>query len=215
MDRPTSQDPDVGGTEAHRLEELWAGDFGDQYADRNAQIDERRERFWSGLLDRFQVGNVLEVGCGQGGNLRPLARRLQPEDIWGVDVNILALDRARRHAPGSNLVRAPARDLPFRDGWFDLVFTAGVLIHQPDDTLSHVIAEVVRCSRRYVLWIEYHADERVEVPYRGQSGALIKRDYGRLYREVAPGLEVRDQGFLGHDEGFDNATWQLLEKPSD
>ena len=129
-----------------------------------------------------------------------------------MDVSATALERARSNAPGVNAVLASARELPFRDGWFDLVFTVGVLIHQPESTLPLVMSEIVRCSRRFVLWAEYHADRTIEVPYHDEPGSLFRRDYGRLYRELFAGLTVRREGFLGSDEGFDRVTYQLLER---
>jgi len=74
------------------------------------------------------------------------------------------------------------------------------------------MSEVVRCSRRYVLWIEYYAPRTEEVEYRGQPGSLFRRDYGRIYRETFPELRLVSEGFLTPDEGFDRGTWQLLEK---
>lgn len=199
-------------TEAARLEELWAGEFGGEYADRNRALDERRAAFWTGLLDRYPIRSVLEVGCGQGGNLAPIARVLEPADVWGVDLNLTALARAREHAPGINVVTARARRLPFRDRLVDLSFTVGVLIHQPDESLPDVMAELVRCSSRYVLWAEYHASTSETVPYRGQAGALFRRDYGALYARHHPELSVVEEGFLEKAEGFDRVTWQLLER---
>jgi len=207
---PRVTDPEP--TEADRLEELWAGEFGDAYADRNRVLDERRAAFWSGLLGRYPIRSVLEVGCGQGGNLAPIARVLDPADVWGADLNLTALARAREHAPGINLVIARARRLPFRDRLADLTFTVGVLIHQSDESLPAVMAELVRCSARYVLWAEYHAPTDEAVPYHGQEGALFRRDYGALYTRHHPELAVAEEGFLDRDEGFDRVTWQLLER---
>lgn len=200
-------------TEATRLERLWSGPFGDAYTERNATLDERRADFWDRLLTAHPIRNVLEVGCGQGGNLAPIARILPPAEVWGVDVNESALARARANAPGVNAVRNVARRLPFGDELFDLVFTMGVLIHQPDSTLPLVMAEIVRCSRRFVFSGEYHAEKPTEVPYHLERGALIKRDYGRLYGELFPELELIEEGFLGPDSGFDRVTYQLFAKP--
>lgn len=199
--------------DARRLEDLWAGEFGDEYVERNHVLDERRRTFWATLLRSYPIRSVLEVGCGQGGNLGPIARILKPADVWGVDINEGALSRLRTNAPGVNAVIGGARRLPYRDEFFDLVFTAGVLIHQPEITLPIVMSEVVRCSRRYVLWIEYYAPKTEEVAYRGQAGSLFRRDYGGLYREAFPELRLAQQGFLAPDDGFDRGTWQLLEKP--
>ena len=199
--------------EARRLEGLWRDEFGNAYVRRNAALDDRRGAFWADLLGDLEIASALEVGCGQGGNLRHLAAILPPEAVWGVDVNAEARVRAHQNAPGTNVVAAVARALPFRDGLVDLALTVGVLIHQPDTTLPLVMAELVRVSRRYVLWVEYHADETTEVPYHGERGALLKRDYGRIYHALFQELQVRGEGFLGEDAGFDRVTWQVLQKP--
>jgi spore coat polysaccharide biosynthesis protein SpsF len=198
--------------EADRLERLWAGEFGVRYADRNAVLDTRRAAFWYDLVDRHGIRSVLEVGCGQGGNLAPLVQRLEPSDVWGIDVNEVAIDRARANAPGANIVRSRARLLPFRDGFVDLAFTMGVLIHQPEESLAAVIGEIVRCAGSYVLWGEYHAPQTEAVPYHGETAALFRRDYGAIYRTLHPSLEVVDEGFLDAGSGFDRVTWQLLAR---
>ena len=74
------------------------------------------------------------------------------------------------------------------------------------------MGEIVRCSGRYVLWAEYHASRTEEVPYQGRSGALFRRDYGSIYRELFPELRPIDDGYLGRDDGFDRVTWGLLER---
>jgi pseudaminic acid biosynthesis-associated methylase len=204
----------LGFAEAERLESLWRGEFGNAYVERNAALDERRAAFWRSLIEARPIRTTLEVGCGQGGNLRPISAIIEPGNVSGIDVNGEAIKRARLNAPGTNVVHSVARDLPFESGRFDLVYTVGVLIHQPDETLAEVMAEIVRCSRRYVLWIEYFAPEAVEVPYHGIPGSLFKRNYGALYAAQFPDLSVRSEGFLSPDEGFDRATWQLLEKPA-
>jgi spore coat polysaccharide biosynthesis protein SpsF len=197
-----------------RLEGLWAGEFGEAYIERNRALDERRTAFWARLLEPHGIRSVLEIGCGQGANLRPISTLIEPRDTWGIDVNESALAIARGNAPGINVVASVARKLPFRDGLVDLAFTVGVLIHQPDETLGQVMAEIVRCSSRFVLWAEYHAAATEDVPYHGVAGSLFRRDYGAIYGELFPELEVRDEGFLAPEDGFDRLTWQLLEKPS-
>ena len=91
-----------------------------------------------------------------------------------MDVNEAALAALAADAPEIRTVLTPARALPFEDGAFDLVFTTGVLIHQPPETLPVVIDEIVRCSARFVVCGEYFADSLEEVPYRGHTGALFR-----------------------------------------
>jgi pseudaminic acid biosynthesis-associated methylase len=198
-------------SETERLEELWSDEFGDAYVERNVAAGEGRDAFWHGLIDRLAPATVLEIGCNVGANLRWIVDRVPPRAVYGIDVNESAL-RAIRERLGVNAVWSPARELPFRDRLFDLVFTAGVLIHQPETTLPLVMGEAVRTSRRHVLALEYAATETVEVPYRGQERALFKRDYGRLYSELYPELELVDQGELGRSEGWDDVTWWLFRR---
>lgn len=206
-----SETPD-SQAETSRLERLWAEGFGDEYVERNREAGVGRDAFWRKLLSDVDVGSVLEIGCNVGANLRWIDGFVPSRAVWGVDINETALQTIRQRLPGINAVWSPARELPFRDRSFDLVFTAGVLIHQPETTLPLVMAEAVRCSRRYVLALEYFADEVTEVPYRGQEGALFKRDYGQLYAESFPELDLLATGELSEGEGWDDVTWWLFRR---
>ena len=201
-------------SDAARLEALWGGDFGDAYVERNRAAAAPRRPFWEALLGEFPAKSVLEVGCNLGANLIWVSELLPDGEVYGVDVNRKALREIRRSAPDVSAVHATARQLPFRDGWFDLCFTAGVLIHQPPEVLPLVMAEIVRCSRRWVLCAEYFAETLVEVPYRGERGALYKRDFGGLYQQLFPELALQKQGFLARSEGWDDLTWWMFEKPA-
>jgi pseudaminic acid biosynthesis-associated methylase len=198
--------------EVTRLEQLWAGDFGDAYVDRNRSAGDVRNEFWKSLLQELPVESVLEIGCNLGQNLKWIGQSIDPGRVFGIDINAKALAELRKNESGINAIWCPARDLPFRDRWFDLVFTMGVLIHQPESTLPLVMAEIVRCSRRYVLCGEYFAEQATEVPYREQEGALFKRNYGRIYQELFPELKLVKQGFMGRDMGWDDITYWVFEK---
>lgn len=198
--------------ETLRLENLWNSEFGDDYVDRNQTVGDHRAPFWKMILSEFPSQSVLEVGCNIGANLQWIASLVPPHNVYGIDVNKKALRELRERVPDVNSLWCPARDLPFRDRWFDMVFSMGVLIHQPESTLPLVMSEIVRCSKRYVLCVEYHSEETVELAYRDQTGALFKRNYLRIYQELFPELELRKQGFLSRDEGWDDVTYWMFEK---
>lgn len=202
----------VPSSEATRLEALWSGDFGDDYVERNRGSYDQRRPFWTDIVKRTRCTNVLEVGCNVGGNLRWLAELIEPHAVHGIDINRKALIQLSGLLPEVNRTWAPARDLPFRDRHFDLVFTMGVLIHQPEVTLPLVMHEMVRTSRRWLLCGEYHASATEEVGYRGHTGALFRRDYGALFLEHFPELRLDSTGLLGHDDGWDDVTWWLFER---
>ncbi len=197
-----------------RLEALWAGEFGDAYTQRNEGVaDGRRQPFWSSILDRTNARSILEVGCNIGANLRCLADGVRR--VEGVDVNVEALRCLEEDVPYATGRVAQARSLPFEDAEFELTFTMGVLIHQPDDCLGQVMDEIVRCSSRFVLGGEYFAPATEEVRYRGIDGALFKRNYCDLYQERHTTLRLVDEGFLGRGDGWDDMTWFLFERETE
>ena len=65
-------------------------------------------------------------------------------------------------------------------------------------------------SYRYVMSIEYEAEQETEIEYRGQMGLLWKRPYAEMYE--AKGLTLIDRGKLHQDAGFDNCTYALFTK---
>src|SRR4051794_5642352 len=106
--------------ETQRLEALWAGEFGDDYVERNRDAESGRRDFWAGHLQALGVRTALEVGCNIGGNLRWIAEILGVENVAGVDVNEKALAILRESHPGIDARLARGAELPFADGEFDL-----------------------------------------------------------------------------------------------
>ena len=198
-------------SEAARIEGIWGGEFGNAYVERNPVDPQLRQTFWRGITERFPAASILEVGCNLGANLRPLVQVTPPRTaLCGIDINATALASLHGAEPRVRLARASGRALPFADDTFDFVFTVGVLIHQPPELLPIVMAEIHRCARRLVLCAEYYAPEPVEVPYRGQTRALFKADFGAFYT-TRHGLQVRESGrLLG--PGWDDVTYWVLEK---
>jgi glycogen(starch) synthase len=86
---------------------------------------------------------ILDVGCGPGRALAPLALH---HEMTGCDVSAEMLDEARRRCPPQvQLVRADARALPFGDESFDAVIALDLLAHLPD--LRAGIRELARVVR--------------------------------------------------------------------
>ena len=196
------------------LEALWAGDFGNAYLDRNKHAGGPRAAYWADFLDTYPaVSRTLEIGCTQGDNLMHFTPRIPAHELWGLDVNPVVLESLRTNVPGCNGVWGVARALPFRDAYFDLVLTVGLLIHQPDETLPIVMNEMVRTSRKYIYCGEYHSDEGETIEYRGHTGILFKRNYKQLFADMFPELTLVGEGFLTKETGFDRVTWLMYEKP--
>ena len=195
-----------------RLEAIFRGEFEDAYVERNKDAPNHRRPFWEQLLRRFPVASAVEVGCGVGPNLRWVVEQVPPSAVCGVDINQRALVELRRALPTVTAVRGRARALPFADGSFDLVFTSGVLMHQTAATLPPVVRELARVSRRYLLCCEYAHGDEAEIPYRGMSQVLFKRDYAAAFAHIVPELHMAATGHLSRAEGWDEVTWWMLER---
>jgi len=203
-----------------KQENLWRGEFGDTYIRRNAINDRSLAALtqnWARIL-RATMGapphSILEVGSNIGLNLRAL-RRLTDAELYGVEPNQSARDVlvADGVVPASNALDGLCSSIGLADASVDLAFTSGVLIHiHPDDLLASC-QEVHRVTRRYLVCIEYFSDKPETIPYRGESDALFKRDFGSFYLQHFPGLRVLDYGFAWKAlTGLDNLTWWLFEK---
>lgn len=200
--------------------DAWRGDFGDDYVERNAPLDEVlriRTRMWARFLDAMDAAppqNILEVGCNIGLNLRALPR-LTGAELHAVEPNDKARARllADKVIPTANLRAGAGQKLPFPDASFDLVFTSGVLIHVHPDDLDAVCGEIHRVSRRWILCSEYFSTRPESIPYRGRDDLLFKRDFGGFYLDRFPDLECAASGFLWRrTTGLDDATWQVFRK---
>ncbi len=197
---------------ARDVEQLFAGEFGAAYTDRNQAVDPRKPAFFHDLFRRHGARRVLECGSNIGLNLGDCLA--DPDmDVWGVDVQRKAIGAAWASGRGGNFVVGSLFELPFRDGFFDLAFTCGVLIHVPRAGLEPALREMHRVSRRYLLVAEYHDEQEVAVPWRGQAQALWRRNYRKELESLFPELVLVEEGFKGPDEGFDRITWHLLRKP--
>jgi ubiquinone/menaquinone biosynthesis C-methylase UbiE len=101
------------------------------------------------LLRLPKGGALLEVGCGRGVALGPLARALEPVSLAAVDIDpdLLAHAGATVRAEGlsASVEQADVRALPFPDESFDLVVDFGTCYHIARPELA--LAEIGRVLR--------------------------------------------------------------------
>jgi ArsR family transcriptional regulator len=98
------------------------------------------------LLEAVDVApgeRLLEIGCGEGGNLHHLAARGARR--FGVDFSHARARFAARALDGAHIVRADAERLPFCDAAFDAVLVRDLLHHACDRV--RVLAEAHRVLR--------------------------------------------------------------------
>jgi SAM-dependent methyltransferase len=187
----------------------WSTTLGDEYTVRNDIDYSPRAKFWKYLLEKYPVRSVLEVGSNTGQNLELILPYCKT--LWGVDINRKAVEVCHFRHREVNAVVNSGFDLPFKDGYFSLVFTAGVLIHQKPGEVQIMMEEIVRCAGDFVLAMEYANDIFEEISYRGGKETLFKGPYGAIY-ENKIGLRLLESGYLARKEGFDNVTYWLFAR---
>jgi len=118
---------------------------------------------------------ILEVGCGRGVGLVPLARIATPSHLVGLDVDRELLEEARerlrRRAVAADLVHGDVRALPFPDATFDVVLDFGTCWHvaEPERALRE-IARVLVPGGRFVH--ETVVSQRLAHPLRSRRSGL-------------------------------------------
>lgn len=89
---------------------------------------------------------ILDVGCGNG-TFTHYFQKIYKQ-VYGADASIFQLKTNN----SSKLLCAGAYKLPFKDGSFDLVFSANLFHHLENPVLA--LQEMKRVSKRYLAFIE-------------------------------------------------------------
>ena len=181
--------------------QVWSSDFGKDYTDRTHQsvveVDalyvkkfgiSRTSLNTEFLGDLDRSIRILEVGCNMGAQLQCL-RKMGFEKLYGIELQQYAVHVAKRKTRDVNIMQGSIFHIPFRDKYFDLVFTSGVLIHIHPDDLQEALVEVGRSSRKYIWGYEYYSPEHTLIPYRGKKDLLWKADFAQLYLNQLAGFE--------------------------
>lgn len=117
----------------------------------------KRERFINLLRKTdFKDKQVLEVGCGPGGNLLEISSFF-PALLVGVDISEEMINLATSNLKGVDvsLKKTDGMSLPFENESMDIVMTATVLQHNTDERmLINLVTEICRVSREQVVLFE-------------------------------------------------------------
>lgn len=197
-------------------EQFWAGEFGDEYIDRNRdpQLVASALSLFSDILSGVnEINSVLEFGANIGINLQALRYLLPDTNMTGVEINEEAVQRLNElsHITG---IHESIFDFE-TDTKRDFVFTRGLLIHLDPDRLDQAYDVLYSCTKRYLLTVEYYNPEPVQIPYRGHENKLFKRDFAGELLDKFDDLKLDDYGFVYHRDPMfpqDDISWFLMKK---
>lgn len=197
-------------------EAFWAGEFGNQYSDRNigAGWIAANTALFAKILDRTRgVKSLIEFGANIGLNLRAINTLIANADLAGVEINNQAASELRAWG-NCEVIEKSILDFDADRQW-DLSLIKGVLIHINPDELNNVYDRLYTASSKYICVVEYYNPSPVALPYRGHEDRLFKRDFAGEVMQRYPDLELVDYGFCYHaDPNFpqDDVTWFLMKK---
>lgn len=208
-----------------RQETFWESSFGTKYTERNTftpkQLDAlnkkrlgiTRTALNRAFLKALPIHSILEVGSNVGNQLR-LLQKMGYHNLYGIEINEHAVKRAKHVTNNINILHGSAFDLPFKDNYFDLVLTAGVLIHISPKNLKKAMQEIYRVSKKYIWGYEYYSSKTERITYRGNKDRLWKADYSKLYRTFFPKLKLVKEQRLSYRDGSGSVDTMFLLKKS-
>lgn len=106
------------------------------------------------ILCRGMQGKVLEVGCGEGLFLIPLAKESPHLEIWGIDNSSVRLGQVKQRAQENNLKNISASlqeaaTLSFANEYFDAVVCINVFFNLESPALvKQVLQEMKRVCKK-------------------------------------------------------------------
>jgi ubiquinone/menaquinone biosynthesis C-methylase UbiE len=136
-------------------------------------------------LDLATIRNgetVLEVALGTGLNFVELVRRNPEGWVWGIDVSIKMLERARKRTSKTGrknftLHLSDSRHLPFRDATFDIVMTQYLFDILPVKDFTPILLEFKRVLKE---------GGRIVVVNMTKSEKWINQIYEGIYKLKPP-----------------------------
>ena len=197
-----------------QIEVWWRGPIGKAYCDRNIIDPKTRIKGFKLLVGGLPVKSILEVGCSMGHNLTALNLiKGKKYELHGIDPFGYALEKGRENGCSASLVEADAYNIPYQGGYFDLVFTCGVLTHISTRYLQKAINEIYRVCGKYVLIIEYGVMVSTQEMIIKECGIefICHRDYSNIFPNLRACGAITKREFPDM-EPSKLLSWWLFEK---
>jgi len=204
----------------------WKDKFGKEYTDRNALTLDELERMYENNfgLNRTKLNNIfigkldhsikiLEVGSNIGNQLL-LLQKMGFKNLYGIEINDYAVELSKKRTKNINIIQGSAFDIPFKDKYFDLVFTSGLLIHIAPHDINLVLNEIYRCTKEYIWGFEYYDEKYTEIIYRGKKYLLWKANFPQLYLDLFKNIKLIKEKKIKYLNNNNVDVMFLLDKKS-
>lgn len=159
-------------------------------------------------LHGFDLGYVLEVGCGTG----RIAKSFAQDKYLGVDINQGAITLARQNNPNHLFINGRVSDCNIKP---ESVLYYTVCLHIPDELISNEMSDAAETGAQKILIAEimnpkYRMHRNKEALY-DISNQRTLNDYCRIMDSVGFSLSrIVEKGYQHYDG--QNMTFALFER---
>ena len=106
------------------------------------------------LFERHNIKRVLDLGCGSGGHMTPLAKN--GFEVYGIDSSEKAINVARAYLREDNLrgdlkIGSMWEKLPYENNFFDAVISFRAIYHGKIEDIRKTIREIERTLKPHGL----------------------------------------------------------------
>lgn len=140
----------------HKIRKQWAQSYIDS-------LDHPHRKYViEKILTYTPLKTVLEIGCNTGPNLYLLAKRFPEAQYYGIDINKNAIERGKKWLAqqGNSTINLSVGRFDnlkkLQTKSVDIVFTDATLIYIGPDKIRHVLAEMIRVTRKALILHEFH-----------------------------------------------------------
>lgn len=150
------------------------------------------------LPEKF--GRLLDVGCG-GGDFGALVKAEKKAEVWGVDLSVRAIERAKDNLDHAILGEfSPTSDLP--DHYFDVITFNDSLEHFADPMPALELCKkkltpggIVICSLPNVRYIDNVFHFLVEMDWRYEDSGILDYTHLRFFTKKSMERWFVDAGY--------------------
>ena len=108
---------------------------------------------------------VLELGCGDGINLRKIARKKKSIELTGLDINKVVIKKAYLKIKNLNykinLIRDNLKNLrKYSNNQFNVVFSDSALMYIDKKNIQNVLKQAIRISKIKAVVCELHTNKK-------------------------------------------------------
>lgn len=149
------------------------------------------------------------MGCNIGVNLGIL-KEMGFSNLYGLEINKKAIEIARSRNPDIKFVHSSIEEYQNNEK-FDLVYTAGVLIHINPQALNQIIQKIISLTTKYVFGFENYADKLTAINYRGNPNTCWKQNFPNLFLQTKKMIFLKERKIIYKESNLIYVAY-LLER---